>query len=144
MPSQPPSGGRLRVARIERVPSPDGYTRIRLSLEALGETFSGEAQGVRTREGGLRTGAEAALQAIDYATGGRLRLALLGIKAVRAFDSWIVISSVEAKSDDRHYKLIGARTAESEDMVRGAVLSILDALNRVIELHLVGSPTARP
>jgi hypothetical protein len=97
----------------------------------------GEAQGVLTREGDLRTGAEATLKAVAAATGGRLRLALVGIKAIRAFDSWLVVASVEVRSPDRHYKLIGARTAEADDMVRGAVLSILDAVNRVVELYLV-------
>jgi hypothetical protein len=135
--NQSPAGARLRVARVERAPSPDGYARVRIVLEALGQSWMGEAQGVLTREGDLRTGAEATLKAVAAATGGRLRLALVGIKAIRAFDSWLVVASVEVRSPDRHYKLIGARTAEADDMVRGAVLSILDAVNRVVELYLV-------
>lgn len=136
MASQPPSGGRLRVARIERVPSPNGHARVRIVLEGPEHSWEGSAEGVLTREGGLRTGAEATLQAVTKATGERLRLSLVGIKAVRAFDSWIVISSIDARAPEHDYKLIGARTAESDDMVRGAVLSVLDALNRVIELYL--------
>lgn len=136
MANETPVGARLRVARVERSPSPDGYARVSIVLDALGQSWVGEAQGVLTREGDLRTGAEATLKAVSAATGGRLRLGLVGIKAIRAFDSWIVVTSVEVRSPDRHYKLIGARTAEAEDMVRGAVLSILDAVNRVVELYL--------
>lgn len=131
-----PSGGRLRLHRVESEPSPDGYARVRVSLDLKGERHLGEAKGVLTREGDLRTGAEATLRAITSATGGRLRLGLIGIKAVRAFDSWIVIASVEARGPDRHYKLIGARATDAEDMVSGAAVAILDALNRVVELHL--------
>lgn len=135
--SPTPAGQRLRLIRVERVPSPDGYARVRVTLELRGEPYVGEAQGVLTREGDLRTGADATLRAIASATGGRLRLGLIGIKAVRAFDSWIVVCSVEASGNERHYKLIGARATEAEDMVRGAATAILDALNRVVELHLV-------
>lgn len=134
--SPPASGPRLRLLRVERVPSPDGYARARVALEWNGERHVGEAQGVLTREGDLRTGAEATLKAVTAATGGRLRLGLIGIKAVRAFDSWIVICSVEARGGERHWKLIGARSTDAEDMVRGAATAILDALNRVVELHL--------
>lgn len=130
------SGPRLRLLRVERAPSPDGYARVRVALEWKGQRHVGEAQGVLTREGDLRTGADATLKAIGSATGGRLRLGLIGIKAVRAFDSWIVICSVDAKGTERHWKLIGARSTDAEDMVRGAATAILDALNRVVELHL--------
>lgn len=131
------SGSRLRVARIERSPSPDGYATVRVGLDLRGERHVGESQGVLTREGDLRSGAQATLRAVASATEGDLRLNLLGIKAVRAFDSWIVITSIDARAEDKQYKLIGARTAEAEDMVHGAVLSVLDALNRVVELHLI-------
>lgn len=131
-----PSVARLRVARIERSPSPEGYATVRVGLDLRGERHTGESQGVLTREGDLRSGAEATLRAVASATAGKIRFSLLGIKAVRAFDSWIVITSVDARADDQHYKLIGARTVQAEDMVHGAVLSVLDALNRVVELHL--------
>jgi hypothetical protein len=130
-------GSRLRLARIDTVPSPDGYARVRVILDLRGEQHVGEAQGVLTREGDLRTGAHATLKAITSATAGKLRLGLVGIKAVRAFDSWIVVASVEARDPERLYKLIGARAVEDEDMVRGATTAILDALNRVVELHLL-------
>jgi hypothetical protein len=134
--SPPPPPPRLRLQRVESVPSPDGYARVRVVLDLKGTLHVGESQGVLTREGDLRTGAEATLRAVTAATGGRLRLGLIGIKAVRAFDSWIVIASVEARGPERHYKLIGARATEAEDMVQGAATAILDALNRVVELHL--------
>jgi hypothetical protein len=124
------------VARIERSPSPDGYATVKVGLDRRGERFTGESQGVLTREGDLRTGAEATLRAVASATSDQLRFNLLGIKAVRAFDSWIVITSIDARTEDQHYKLIGARAVQAEDMVHGAVLSVLDALNRVVELHL--------
>lgn len=135
-PTPPTSGPRLRLLKVERVPSPDGYARVRVALEWGGQRHVGEAQGVLTREGDLRTGADATLKAVASATGGRLRFGLIGIKAVRAFDSWIVICSVEARGGERHWKLIGARSTDADDMVRGATTAILDALNRVVELHL--------
>ena len=55
---------------------------------------------------------------------------------VRAFDAWIVITALRAQSSERAYRLLGSSEAPGEDTARGAVLSILDAVNRVLEKYM--------
>lgn len=127
---------RLRIARVDYQPGSDGRGDVRVVLEFDGRQSSGVGRGLMTREGDLRMGAEATLQAVAASTDDQLDPDLVGIKAVRAFDSWLVIVSVEVNDDGRRLRLLGAETAEKDDLARGAVLAVLDALNRILERHL--------
>lgn len=130
---------RLRFRAVEHEDFPDGRCRIRVVLEwREGTTYVGEASGTQTTEGWLRTSAQAALQAAEASTGGRLSLSLAGIKAVRAFDGWVVIAAVRARSVDRSYSLLGAQASHDDEFRSSAVRSILDAINRVLELYVEG------
>jgi len=60
----------------------------------------------------------------------------VGIKLVRAFDSWIVVTALRGRSSERSYRLLGSAEAPGEDTARGAVLSVLDAVNRVMEKYI--------
>ena len=91
--------------------------------------------GLETREGAGRAAALATLLAAQAATGGRFSAELVGIKLVRAFDAWIVITALRARTQERSYSLLGSSGAPGEDTTRGAVLSILDAVNRVLGKH---------
>lgn len=130
---------RLRFDELDLESFQDGRCRLRIRLVGPdGETFSGEASGTETLVGSLRTAAQATLQAAEAATGGRLTLSLVGIKAVRAFDSWVIIGAVRAESEQRTYGLLGAETAADGDTVTAAVRTILDATNRVLEKYVEG------
>ncbi len=131
-----PQAARLRVDRVDYRPGADGSGAVEVRLGFDGRSWTGAGRGLMTREGDLRMGAEAALQAVQRATEGRLEPMLGGIKAVRAFDSWLVIVSVEAETDQGRLRLLGAEAAEDGDLVRGAVISVLDALNRLLERYL--------
>ena len=104
------------------------------------QRYTGEATGVETREGASRTAALAAIAAASSATNGRFTAELIGIKLVRAFDSWIVITALRANSSDQSYRLLGSSEAPGDDTTRGAVLSILDAINRVLSKYLSPEP----
>ncbi|MBT8337191.1 MAG: hypothetical protein KJO11_11350 [Gemmatimonadetes bacterium] len=127
---------RLRIERIEAVPGPDGRGSAEVELSFDGRQWTGEGQGLLTREGNLRMGAEATLAAVRAAVDDRLAPTLGGIKAVRAFDEWLVIVSIEVDVAGRHLRLLGAEAAVGGDLVRGSVLAVLDALNRVLERYL--------
>ncbi|MEQ9570326.1 MAG: hypothetical protein RLN75_09070 [Longimicrobiales bacterium] len=127
---------RLRIARVDYRPGADGRGDVEVALEHGGRRWTGTGRGLMTREGDLRMGAEATLAAVDAATDESFRPVLGGVKALRAFDSWLVIVSVEVDDAGRHLRLLGAEAAESDNLVRGAVLAVLDALNRVLERHL--------
>lgn len=126
--------GRFRFVRLDMAPSPDGKGNVSVHMEWKGQELHGEASGIATREGDLRMGAEASLDTIRSVTGDQVNAELRGVKAVRAFDAWVVIASVHARAHDREYRLLGAKACESEDdLTRGAAIAVLDALNRLIE-----------
>lgn len=132
---------RLRVEAIDYTPGADGTGSVEVRLSHARGEWSGRARGLATREGHMRMGADAALAAVRRATDERLDPALGGIKAIRAFDTWLVVVSVEVAIGDRSHRLLGAQPAEGTNMVQGAVHAVLDALNRVVQPHLLPQPT---
>jgi hypothetical protein len=87
-------------------------------------------------EGRLRSGTRAALAAAESATEERIRFDLLGVKALKAFDEWIVIVSVRGKTDSDSYRLLGSYATSEEEAARGAALAVLDATNRILERYI--------
>lgn len=131
---------RLRFETLERDSSPDGRCRITVSLEwSGGLVFRGSAEGTTTLEGETRTAALATVRAAIEATEERLSLTLMGVKAIRAFDAWVVIVSVRAETDEKEYNLIGAYACPEAQTTRGAVLAALDASNRILERYMLGA-----
>lgn len=128
--------GRLRLDHLDQFRDADGALRVQVGLEWGYAIHRATRRGMGTREGALRAGASAALDAAQQATLGAIRLDLVGIKAVRAFDSWLVISSIEVVAESGRQRLLGARQAPDNEMAIGAVLSVLDALNRVLTAYL--------
>lgn len=137
MPPEPPDRSRLRFAAFEKDPYPDGRCRVRVALEWTGSRlFEAEVEGTHTREGETRAAAEAALQAAERATEGRLALDLMGAKAVRVFDGWTVIVAARGSTASSEYNLIGSYACENSETARGAALAALDAMNRILEKYV--------
>lgn len=129
--------GRLRFEGVESTPEPDGYGTIAVRLEWDGVSHEGEARGVKTREGDIRTAALATLEATRAVLGNDApKLDLIGVKGTRAFDAWVVIASIDAREDDERRRLLGAKTCDDDDLVRASVIATLDALNRLLEKYL--------
>lgn len=128
---------RLSFEDFELVRLPNGRARIRVRMDwTQGRSYSGEAEGNQTLEGEVRAAAEAALEAAVGATQGELDLDLRGTKALRVFDSWVVVVMVRAWTADDPIQLLGAYPCPNDDTPRGAVLAVLDATNRVLERFL--------
>ena len=106
-------------------------------LEWKQKVFRSEVEGTETPQGVLRSAAQACLQAATEAAGGDLELELVGVKAIKAFDAEVVIASVRAVTTEDRYRLLGSCAASTEeDPARGAVLAVLDALNRIMEIYV--------
>ena len=98
-----------------------------------GVTYTGEAEGIKTMEGELRAAAHATLQALGAATNGTLLLELVGVKAVRVFDTWVLIAAARGENDGDALRLTGSFTCEKEsDVAKGAVMALMNATNRVL------------
>jgi len=128
---------RLRFEDFELVRFPNGRSRIRVGMDwTQGRSYSGEAEGNQTLEGEVRAAAEAALKAASGAIGNRMGLKLRGAKALRVFDSWVVVVMVWASAEGETFHLLGAYPCPDEDTPRGAVMAVLDATNRVFVRYL--------
>ena len=130
---------RLRFEDFQLVRFPNGRSRLRVRMEwTQNRSFSGEAEGNQTLEGEVRAAAEAALIATTRASEGELEFNLRGAKALRVFDSWVVVVMVRARVQGEAFNLLGAYPCPGEDTPRGSVMAVLDATNRLLSGHLPG------
>ena len=126
------AGDRLRFTDFAFERTADGHCRAVVGYEwSGGRTFSGEARGLGSEAGELRCAAQAALNALEAAVERRVTFDLLGVKAVRAFDSIVVLVSVSAHLDGASHRLVGSYLTE-EQSPRSAALAVLHATNRVL------------
>ena len=99
--------------------------------------LQGLVQGADTEYGRMRSAAAATLEAVLAAAGGRIDLELMGVKAVRAFDGWVVVARLQGAAEGRPYRLLGSASCENDDgLIRAAALTVLDATNRLMERFL--------
>ena len=131
------SRGRLRFEGATGTPTQDGHETIEVHLEWDGTQYTGESHGVQTREGDIRTASLATLHATREVLGKDApTFELIGVKAVRAFDAFVVIVSVDIQMEDDRRRVIGAQACTDDDLVRSSAIATLDALNRVLESYL--------
>lgn len=129
---------RLRFDSLEHVTTPDGSGRVSVRLEWSGQFYEGTVSCLETQQGVLKAASQAALSATLASTAAISRngidLEVVGVKAVRAFDGWVVVTRINGKAGADSYRLLGAAPCESEDDLPGAaVKAVLNASNRVVE-----------
>lgn len=151
MPTHPPPlpvwRDRLHLVDVVQVVTPSGGSEVAVHLRASdGTQSSGQGAGLAHREGTLRAAGEATLRALAPLCEGRLRLELRGVRSLRAFDAVLVIVSLLARPEggEMPYRLIGSVAAPNDDLVRGTVMAVLDALNRVMEGYSPFPDTGAP
>ena len=129
---------RLRFDSLEHVTTPDGSGRVSVRLEWDGEFFEGTVSCLETQQGILKAASQAALAATLQSTASvnarDIELEVVGVKAVRAFDGWVVVTRVNGTAGRDGYRLLGAAPCEGEEDLPGAaVKAVLNASNRVME-----------
>lgn len=123
---------RLRFAGFSFNKTPSGQCTAEAELEWVdGVRVVGKAKGQSSELGDLRIAADAGLRALESFSGNALQFDLIGIRLIRAFDANVIIVSVGVKKGEGPRKLLGCYLAE-EDPVRGAVVAVLNATNRVL------------
>ncbi|CAN5697215.1 hypothetical protein BH23GEM11_BH23GEM11_08360 [soil metagenome] len=137
---------RVELLDVILVVTPSGGSEVTVRLGVPGgERFTGQGAGLGHREGTMRAAVDATLRALTPLCDDRLRLELRGVRSMRAFDALLMIVALTARvvtdsdSDEEsalgsdRYRLIGTVAAPEEDLVRGTVMAVLDAANRVVE-----------
>lgn len=122
---------RLRFTDFHFQRSADGRCSAEVELEWTdGIRVRGAAVGQSSQTVDLRVAAEAALRALERFSEEVLSFELVGVKAIRAFDANVIIVSI-ANHGGGPKKLLGSCLVET-DPVRGAVVAVLSATNRVL------------
>lgn len=127
-----PRRSRLRFSGFHFQRTPNAVCTAIVELEwVAGDAVSGRAEGIASPLGDLRVTADATLRAIEQFSHGELRLELVGVKTMRAFDANVVMVSVLAHTHEGPRRLLGCHLSE-EDLLRGTVIATLQATNRVL------------
>ncbi|UCD24618.1 MAG: hypothetical protein JSW51_01490 [Gemmatimonadota bacterium] len=126
-----PERNRLKFVDFDFSILPSGRCRSRVVLEwKEGTSYEGAAEGLGSQTGELRCAAEATVQALEQAVNGKVKMELLGVKAVRAFDAVVVIVSLSCHNGSAQ-RVVGSYLSEDE-LPRGAALAVLNATNRLL------------
>ena len=139
--SLPAEAQRFRLIELRVRRTPAGHCRAEVELEWTdGSRIVGVGTGQSSAFGDMRIAAEAAIDALHQGGNDPGRFDLVGVKAMRAFDSTVVIVSVVASwpHGPSSVRLVGAAFAEDDDVSRGSVLAVLNATNRIIGRRPVG------
>ena len=123
---------RLRFLDFAFTREANGQCRAEVTLGfGAMERWVGVSDGLASDAGEMRCAAEATLRAIEKASRDVISFELLGVKAVRAFDTIVLIVSVALRESGESRRLVGSFLAD-QDHTRGAALAILNATNRVM------------
>ncbi len=129
---------RLRFDNLEHVKTPDGSGRVSVRLEWDGESYEGTVSCLETQQGVLKAASQATLIATLASTSSMtdapIDMEVVGVKAVRAFDGWVVVTRINGQSGADRLRLLGAAPCEKEEDLPGAaVKAVLNASNRIVE-----------
>jgi hypothetical protein len=131
---------RLRFDSVDHVRTPDGSGRVSVRLEWGGQMYEGTVPCLETQQGVLKAASQAALRATLASRSGNgdgIDLEVVGVKAVRAFDGWVVVARVNGSQGEERLRLLGAAPCEGEDdLPSAAVKAVLNASNRVLEQRI--------
>lgn len=130
---------RLRFDGLDHEVTPDGAGIVSVRLEWGDQTFAGSAQCLQTLQGVLKAASQATLSATLASTRSidakrSITLEVVGVKAVKAFDGWVVVVRINGSSAEGRLRLLGAAPCETEEeLPDAAVKAVLNASNRVME-----------
>ena len=116
--------------RFERFPNSRCRAEVVLQSPA-GREFTGVAEGVGEGPAELRAVARATVDALEGAINAPGVFEVLGIKAIKAFDTLVLLVAMSARREDETQRLVGSYLA-AEEPERGAALAVLNATNRYL------------
>lgn len=133
------AAARLRFTGCRVEHSRGGLSRA--VVDFVGATAGGEVSGVQvgptSADGDLRLVAQATLDAIIQFSRGAVRLELMGVKLIRAFDTTLVVVAVFAVDTGATTRMVGAALSDI-DAPTAAAKATLHAVNRMVAPFLTG------
>lgn len=129
-PSEPTTRLCLVGCRVEHSRGAMTHAQVECDGPAEGQRTIGRQAGSTCPGGDLRLIALATLDAVMQATCGALRLELIGVKPVRAFDTNLIVVAVLAHHEGHVSRVVGSAIAD-ENLEIGTARATLHALNRL-------------
>lgn len=120
---------RVRFVQAERT-EVYGNVSVTVHLEWNDVVHAGSATGEKGLALELKTTAQAAINALEALSGQDLRLRIIGVKVIHAFDSDLVVASL-LRVNGVHQRLVGA-VVVNDSPIDAAALAVLSALNRLL------------
>lgn len=127
---EPTTRLRLVGCRVEHGRGAVTHAIVECDGPAEGQTTVGRQEGSTCPGGDLRLAALATLDVISQATCGALRLELIGVKPIRAFDTNLIVVAVLAHHEGQVTRIVGSAIAD-DNVVMGTARATLHALNRL-------------
>lgn len=121
---------RLVGCRIEHARGAISRAIVEFEGRVEGERIEGRKEGSTCPGGDLRLASLATMEAIHQATSSALRLELIGVKPIRAFDTNIVVVAAIAHHGGKATRVVGSAIAD-EDPLMGTARATLHAVNRL-------------
>lgn len=125
---------RLKFSSFEFERFPKGRCRASVGLEHPDGTLvikAAQGIGAANTASELRCAAQATIEVLRKLIGDGYSFSLLGVKAVKAFGTRVVIVTLSVQEGDQIHRLVGSVLAE-KNPERGAALAVLDATNRLV------------
>ena len=121
---------RLVSCKVEHARGAMSRAIVEFEGRVDGERIEGRKEGSTCPGGDLRLAALATMDAIQQATSSALRLELIGVKPIRAFDTNIVVVAAIAHHGGNATRVVGAAIADEDPLV-GTARATLHAVNRL-------------
>ncbi len=134
-PSAPQLRLRLVSCRLERAAGATSRVTAEFAEPITGRELVYRQEGATCVGGDLRLAALATLDAVAHAIDGELKLELVGVKPVRAFDTNLMVVALLSHQDGQRTRVVGTAIAEG-DPLEGVARATLHAVNRLIAPYL--------
>ncbi|MEX0692343.1 MAG: hypothetical protein WD934_01165 [Gemmatimonadales bacterium] len=133
----PAVDNRIRFEGVAITRPAPGQIRATVTLRwHNGEELQGLYDDQDTEIGVMRAVSAATSAALEQAVDDRVRLRLVGVKTVAAFDAILVVVALASRLDDHEQQLVGSCVIK-EDVEHAAVRAVLSATNRLLGSNLI-------
>ena len=123
---------RLVSCTVEHAKAALSRASVEFEGRVDGARIEGRKEGSTCPGGDLRLVALATMDAIEQATSAALRLELIGVKPIRAFDTNLIVVAAIAHHGGKSTRVVGAAIADEDPLV-GTARATLHAVNRLAQ-----------
>ena len=127
---------RLVSCRLERGAGATSRVTAEFAEPVTGAPLVCRQEGATCVGGDLRLAALATLDALSHCVDGAIRLELVGVKPMRAFDTNLMVVALLAYQNGEVTRVIGTAITE-DDQLAGVARATLHAVNRLVAPHLM-------